>query len=246
MRQSKPPPRPPFKQNHQAKTWLQRLARQPWRRIVVGLLLVAGLGLILTGIDWSRNRSSVLEPGAAGIASGPTRTLVLPPSSRPITSTSQAQPVAAARPPAVAAHTTGAVAPGLDEPVPATIYLAAATVSFDPATDFSAGESPDRPLSAAVRDNLDTWYRPGRSELDRLVAELDSFIDVFEPGDPPSRVMVVQGFPDEATPTTWRYGSSLVCFKDGHVARWYDGFPRLRIRLREEIPFTDWKAVLGR
>jgi hypothetical protein len=58
--------------------------------------------------------------------------------------------------------------------------------------------------------------------------------------------MMVQGFPDEATPTTWRYGSSLVCFKDGHVARWYDGFPRLRIRLREEIPFTDWKAVLGR
>jgi curved DNA-binding protein CbpA len=58
----------------------------------------------------------------------------------------------------------------------------------------------------------------------------DAVLDVFEMGDPKSKVLAIQGVPDEASENVLRYGSSIVYLNHGAVSGWSDQLPRLRIR----------------
>lgn len=53
----------------------------------------------------------------------------------------------------------------------------------------------------------------------------------FTIGSTKDEVIVIQGTPDSFTGSSFRYGTSDVHFKDGYVASWYNGYPRLRVRL---------------
>lgn len=53
---------------------------------------------------------------------------------------------------------------------------------------------------------------------------------LFEMGDTKAKVLSVEGSPDDAGDTVYRYGSSLIYFRDGRVRGWVDRLPRLRVR----------------
>ncbi len=57
-----------------------------------------------------------------------------------------------------------------------------------------------------------------------------AILDVFEVGDPKSKVLALQGVPDEASDNVLRYGSSIVYLQHGVVSGWSDQLPRLHIR----------------
>jgi hypothetical protein len=61
-----------------------------------------------------------------------------------------------------------------------------------------------------------------------------ALLDVIELGDSRARVRAVQGVPDEVSDSIFRYGSSIVYFREGRVSAWRNRLPRLRIR--------DWSA----
>jgi hypothetical protein len=63
-----------------------------------------------------------------------------------------------------------------------------------------------------------------------------ALLDVIELGDSRARVRAVQGVPDEVSDTIYRYGSSVVNFRDGRVSSWQNRLPRLRVR--------DWSATV--
>ncbi len=71
----------------------------------------------------------------------------------------------------------------------------------------------------------------------RLLDEAESLIDTFERGDNKLKVLALQGSPDEARENIFRYGSSLVYFKDGVVTGWSDGRPQLHVRPQAEVSF---------
>jgi hypothetical protein len=68
------------------------------------------------------------------------------------------------------------------------------------------------------------------AEPDKLAWTAALIVELFEPGDPKARVLAVQGPPDEAGDSVFRYGSSLVYFRNGRVRGWVDRLPRLRVR----------------
>ena len=49
-------------------------------------------------------------------------------------------------------------------------------------------------------------------------------------GDSKAKVIAVQGAPDDAGETVFRYGSSLVYFERGRVTGWTDRLPWLHVR----------------
>jgi hypothetical protein len=69
------------------------------------------------------------------------------------------------------------------------------------------------------------------ASIDRAAA----LLDVIEIGDTKARVLAVQGSPDEMGDAIFRYGSSVVYFRDGRVSGWLDRYPRLHVR--------DWAAL---
>jgi curved DNA-binding protein CbpA len=70
-----------------------------------------------------------------------------------------------------------------------------------------------------------------RSDPATLFKRAEALLDVFDVGDSKARVREVQGPPDDAAESVFRYGSSLVYFKNGVVRSWSNGLPRLRIHL---------------
>jgi hypothetical protein len=64
----------------------------------------------------------------------------------------------------------------------------------------------------------------------RIVDDAEAYLETFGMGDSKSRVLSVQGAPDEAKDSVFRYGSSLVYFENGVVRGWADRQPRLHIR----------------
>jgi hypothetical protein len=69
----------------------------------------------------------------------------------------------------------------------------------------------------------------------RFFSRAEALLDVFEVGDTKAKVRAIQGTPDNAAEDVFRYGSSLVYFKDGRVSNWSDGLPRLRVRAWPEF-----------
>jgi hypothetical protein len=69
-----------------------------------------------------------------------------------------------------------------------------------------------------------------RAGPDFRSSEAAAVLDVFEMGDPKSKVLALQGVPDEASDNVLRYGSSIVYLQHGFVSGWSDQLPRLRIR----------------
>ncbi len=111
-------------------------------------------------------------------------------------------------------------------------------------------DSPGRPVventsrpADLVRSPLarDPEERPAdtvrTAEWGKLLDEAKAQMDTFQTGDNKSKVLSIQGAPDEATESIYRYGSSVVYFRDGLVSGWSDGFPRLHVRFRTEMGF---------
>jgi hypothetical protein len=68
-----------------------------------------------------------------------------------------------------------------------------------------------------------------------LIGRAETLLDAFGIGDTKARVVMVQGRPDEAGQSVYRYGSSLVYFERGYVSGWSDRLPHLKTR--------NWPAV---
>jgi curved DNA-binding protein CbpA len=79
--------------------------------------------------------------------------------------------------------------------------------------------------------NADQEPAYGRSDAATLFKRAESLLDVFDVGDSKARVIQVQGPPDDSAENIFRYGSSLVYFKNGVVKSWSIGLPRLRVHL---------------
>jgi hypothetical protein len=72
-----------------------------------------------------------------------------------------------------------------------------------------------------------SFRQPNRAVL---LARAETLLDVIEIGDTKAKVIEIQGVPDEAGETIFRYGSSVVYFGNGLVKGWMDRNPRLHIR----------------
>jgi len=70
----------------------------------------------------------------------------------------------------------------------------------------------------------------GGDDVARILDDAAADLETFGVGDTKARVLAVQGAPDEAKDSVFRYGSSLVYFEKGVVRNWSDRLPRLRIR----------------
>jgi hypothetical protein len=68
------------------------------------------------------------------------------------------------------------------------------------------------------------------ADPDPLAGSATLISELFEMGDTKAKVLSVEGSPDDAGDTVYRYGSSLVYFRDGRVRGWVDRLPRLRVR----------------
>lgn len=68
------------------------------------------------------------------------------------------------------------------------------------------------------------------ADPDPLAGTATLISELFEMGDTKAKVLAVEGSPDDAGDTVYRYGSSLVYFRDGRVRGWVDRLPRLRVR----------------
>ena len=55
--------------------------------------------------------------------------------------------------------------------------------------------------------------------------------DFFTVGSSKDEVLAVQGTPSQFSDSSFTYGASTVQFKNGKVVSWYDGYPKLRVRL---------------
>jgi hypothetical protein len=49
-------------------------------------------------------------------------------------------------------------------------------------------------------------------------------------------VLAVQGTPDRFTEQSLHYGTSDVHFRSGRVVNWYNGYPRLKVRIEPREP----------
>ena len=84
---------------------------------------------------------------------------------------------------------------------------------------------------------------PSKPTLDRTrIVEValsktgDSFLptpsrDFFTVGSTKDEVLVVQGTPSQFNDSSFTYGNSTVEFRNGKVASWYDGYPKLKVKL---------------
>jgi hypothetical protein len=132
-----------------------------------------------------------------------------------------------------------------------------ATVRRDPAIDLAPSRTArgtSRPDANRARNEGETQKRDrapvsrrgevpvdfqplGRDQLasadsadsSTLFKRAETLLDVFEVGDTQVRVLAIQGTPDDRGENVFRYGSSLVYFKNGLVSNWSDGLPRLRV-----------------
>jgi hypothetical protein len=79
----------------------------------------------------------------------------------------------------------------------------------------------EAPVAGAALDPADS---------SRLFRRAEALLEVFDVGDSKARVLAVQGAPDDAGESVFRYGSSLVYFENGRVTGWSDRLPWLRVR----------------
>ena len=91
-------------------------------------------------------------------------------------------------------------------------------------------------VSAAVlnkddgRTSASIGLREPHAAAPALIDRASALLDVFEAGDSKAKVREIQGPPDESGETIFRYGSSVVYFRNGLVSSWIDRQPRLRVR----------------
>jgi hypothetical protein len=71
----------------------------------------------------------------------------------------------------------------------------------------------------------------------RLVAQVRRELETFEVGDSKARVIAIQGEPDERGENVFRYGSSLIYFRQGLVSDWTNRWPSLRVRAPESLGY---------
>jgi len=215
---ARPPAHPPAAKSgrrKRARDWMQRL----WRRRAVRILLGIGalaLMLRLGAVLWNE----------------------LPAFSAP------AEPAAASAPPkmpvpASVPAETGVAAPTPQERAPAGAALAPApqpiAVGLAPVRRSLAFRAPLLSLRATAA-TTSGFEAPGvTADPDRLAGAAALLIELFESGDPKARVLAVQGPPDDAGDSVFRYGSSLVYFRDGRVRGWVDRLPRLRVRSWDDV-----------
>jgi hypothetical protein len=183
------------------------MRRWPWKTaLAVAAVVAAGFGI------WREVPAAIASPQA--VASG------VPPPARPAV---KAPPrivsaISAAPDRHRVEESAAPVRPGPATSAFPSGEARAASHAFPEATIFHSAASP-----AAV-----SAFNPVVAS--RLVEDAEAYLETFAEGDPKSRVVAVQGEPDEAKDTVYRYGSSLVYFKDGVVSGWSDRQPKLHIR----------------
>jgi hypothetical protein len=133
-----------------------------------------------------------------------------------------------------------------------TVVAVTVAESRPPADSFTAGSSPEvfaRPTeSAAPSANTEmpessSYLRVpdytgppatsfSSSDPDEIVDQTQALLETFGMGDSKATVISIQGAPDEARESVFRYGSSLVYFDEkGQVRGWSDRRPQLRVRV---------------
>ncbi len=100
----------------------------------------------------------------------------------------------------------------------------------DPDSDDVIIGAARMPNSGSLRLDRSAAVMPVAALFSSQAWKPDAILDVFELGDPKSKVLAIQGAPDEASDNVLRYGSSIVYLKNGLVSGWSDQLPRLRIR----------------
>ncbi len=143
-----------------------------------------------------------------------------------------------------AANSRAAVAAAA--PAPSSSEASAAEPAAAPAVPVAACD-PDLPyrgfttapslraLVASTPSLLRTEATVPAADPDPLAGSATLISELFEMGDTQAKVRSVEGSPDDAGDTVYRYGSSLVYFRDGRVRGWVDRLPRLRVRSWESI-----------
>lgn len=74
------------------------------------------------------------------------------------------------------------------------------------------------------------WY-VGYPKLKVKLQSSAASRDYFTVGSTKDEVVAIQGTPDSFSENDFRYGSSHVYFESGRVVNWYNGYPKLQVRL---------------
>lgn len=135
----------------------------------------------------------------------------------------------AAASPAAPPDAPNASAPAAAEPDTASDVPSVAPDPDLPYRRFTTGPSL-RALVASTQSLLLPEVGIPAAEADPLAGSAALISELFEMGDTKAKVLSVEGPPDEAGDTVYRYGSSLVYFRAGRVRGWVDRLPRLRVR----------------
>ena len=233
-----PKPPPPEEPPAPPKSAAPRHARRwPW---VILAAAAAAFWLVSLWNPPTAQTPAILTPSralaAVGPVASPAATKPFPAAAAsivPSTPVNHQQASAAARTPEPAT-TTARVAESASWPSAGTVA----------ATTFIADERPRPFLPHPTNPVANPWTRrtatPGTmqsADWVRLVDEVRRELETFEAGDSKARVIAIQGQPDEAGESVFRYGSSLVYFKQGLVFDWINRWPSLRVRTPESLGY---------
>jgi hypothetical protein len=209
-----------------------------WAAVAAGL---AGLGLLASALprlldvasQWAMAAPPTARAAQAPAGPGPAAVAAEPgsPGTAPAPEQAPSHP-RAARP---AAQTSE---PGIPE---RTLRSLGAAESPGPAEETAlfqgAGAGPALPLNAWIERPVAPGFGAaaaagvdGDPTAPGLLARAENLLEVFGVGDTRSRVIAVQGKPDEAGVGVLRYGASVVYLDGGYVSGWTNRYPRLRVR----------------
>jgi len=76
-----------------------------------------------------------------------------------------------------------------------------------------------------------SWYNGYPKLRARMLPATSTDKRFFTVGSTKDEVLAIQGTPDRFTERALHYGTSDVFFKDGRVSSWYNGYPKLRVRM---------------
>jgi curved DNA-binding protein CbpA len=86
------------------------------------------------------------------------------------------------------------------------------------------------------------WYNGYPKLKVRMVPATSTTMSYFTIGSTRDKVLAIQGTPDRFTDNSFHYGTSDVFFKHGRVSNWYNGYPKLKVKL---LPSGAIRAVDG-
>jgi hypothetical protein len=76
-----------------------------------------------------------------------------------------------------------------------------------------------------------SWYNGYPKLKIRMLPTSSTDKSYFTVGSTKDEILAIQGTPDRFTDSSFHYGTSDVFFQDGRVVSWYNGYPKLKVRM---------------